>query len=72
MSTPEEIHAEMAEGYAKQRITQAEHDERRRANHLQVRLDPDLAAKFKHFRDSRGYNTNQALQFIISRFFKNG
>lgn len=69
MSTPEEIHAQMAEGYAKQRIPQAVHDERRRANHLQVRLDSELAAKFKHFRDSRGYNTNQALQFILQKFF---
>lgn len=72
MSTPEEIHAEMAEGYAKQRISQAEHDANRRANHFQVRLDPDLGGKLRHFMQSRDLNANQALQLIISRFFKNG
>lgn len=71
MPTPDEIHKEMAEGYAKQRIPQAEHDNRRRANHYQVRLDPDLGEKFRHFIKSRDLNANQALQLIVSRFFKN-
>lgn len=74
MPTPEEIHAQMQEGYAKQRPEhwkpQAEIDQERRDRHFQVRLDRDLAEKFRHFRDSRGYNTNQALQFIVSKFFK--
>lgn len=51
-------------------IPQWEHDEKRRKNHFQVRLDNDLAAKLRHFMQSRDYNANQALTTIISRFFK--
>jgi hypothetical protein len=69
MSTPEEIHAAMAEGYAKQRIPQAVHDERRRVNHFQVRLPQELADKLRHYMDSRDLNANQALNTIVSKFF---
>ena len=54
------------------RIAQWEHDEKRRKNHFQARLDDDLANKLRHFMESRDYNQNQALNFIVSRFFKNG
>jgi len=52
------------------RIPQWEHDENRRKNHFQVRLDNDLANKLRHFMESRDYNANQALTTILSRFFK--
>lgn len=53
------------------RIAQWEHDANRRRNHFQARLDDDLANKLRHFMKSRDYNANQALNFIVSRFFKN-
>jgi predicted transcriptional regulator len=52
------------------RIPQWKHDENRRKNHFQVRLDDDLAEKLRHFMTSRDYNANQALTTILSRFFK--
>jgi len=52
------------------RISQADHDRERRKNHFQVRLDNDLAAKLRHFMQSRDYNANQALTIILSRFFQ--
>lgn len=76
MSTPEEIHQQMADGYAKQRQqrpehwkTQAEIDETRRPRHFQVRLHDDLANKLRHYMDSRDLNANQALTIIVSKFF---
>jgi len=74
MPTPEEIHAQMQEGYAKQRPEhwkpQAEIDQERRDRHFQVRLDRDLAAKLRSYMESRDLNANQALQIIVSKFFR--
>ena len=69
MSTPEEIHSEMAAEYARQRITQAEHDVNRRANHFQVRLASHTAAKLRAYMVSHRLNANQALQHIVTTFF---
>jgi hypothetical protein len=69
MATPEEIHSEMAAGYARQRIPQAEHDANRRANHFQVRLSPDTATKLRAYMASHSLNANQALQHIVTTFF---
>ena len=65
--TDAEIHAVMAAEYAKQ--GQALSDEKRRANHFQVRLDKQLADKLRDYMKSRDMNANQALQMIISKFF---
>ena len=65
--TDAEMHAVMAAEYAKQ--GQALSDEKRRANHFQVRLPPDLAKQLKHYMQSRDQNANQALNTIISQFF---
>ena len=65
--TDAEIHAVMAAEYAKQ--GQALSDEKRRANHFQVRLDKQLAEKVRDYMRSRDMNANQALQIIISKFF---
>ena len=65
--TDDEMHAAMAAELAKQR--QALSDEKRRANHFQVRLPPDLAKQLKHYMQSRDQNANQALNTIISQFF---
>ena len=65
--TDAEIHAAMAAEYAKQ--GQALSDEKRRANHFQVRLDKQLADKLRDYMKSRDMNANQALQIIISKFF---
>ncbi len=64
--TPEEIHQWIT---MKVTQTQAESDAKRRHNHFQVRLDPQLADKLRHFMKSRNYNANQALSIIISQFF---
>ena len=65
--TDDEMHAAMAAELAKQR--QALSDEKRRANHFQVRLDKQLADKVRNYMKSRDMNANQALQMIISKFF---
>lgn len=65
--TDEQIHAAMAAEYAKQ--GQALADDKRRANHFQVRLDKELAEKLRGYMQSRELNANQALQMIVSKFF---
>tara|TARA_B100000519_G_scaffold75452_1_gene64906 strand:- start:22495 stop:22704 length:210 start_codon:yes stop_codon:yes gene_type:complete len=45
-------------------------DKKRRDRHFQVRLEPDLAASLRHFMEKRDYNVNQALNVIISQFFR--
>ena len=73
MATPDEIHAQMAEGYAKQRPEhwkpQAQIDAERRSRHFQVRLPQELADKLRHYMQSRDLNANQALHIIVSKFF---
>jgi len=53
-----------------EKTKQAVADDKRRPNHFQVRLDPELADKLRHFMKSREYNANQALTIIITKFFK--
>ena len=65
--TDAEMHAAMAAEYEKQ--GQALADDKRRANHFQVRLDKELAEKLRGYMYSRQLNANQALQMIISKFF---
>lgn len=67
--TDDEMHAAMAIELAKQR--QALSDEKRRANHFQVRFPPDSeeAKQLRHYMQSRNLNANQALQIIVSKFF---
>lgn len=70
MPSDEDFHRQMAEGYERQRKTQAEMDAERRDCHFQCRLDRQLASKLRHYCESRDLNVNQALQIIISKFFK--
>jgi hypothetical protein len=53
-----------------EKTKQAVADDKRRLNHFQVRLDPELADKLRHFMKSREYNANQALTIILTKFFK--
>ena len=53
-----------------EKTKQAVADDKRRPNHFQVRLDPELADKLRHFMKSREYNANQALTIILTKFFK--
>jgi len=53
-----------------EKTKQAVADDKRRPNHFQVRLDPELADKLRHFMKSREYNANQALTIILTTFFK--
>lgn len=53
-----------------EKTKQAVADDKRRPNHFQVRLDPELAGKLRHFMQSRNYNANQALTIILTKFFK--
>ena len=48
---------------------QAEQDDKRSHNLFQVRLDEGLGDKLRDYMRQRDYNANQALKFIISRFF---
>ena len=54
----------------KKREWQAKADSARRNNKFNVRLGDQLAAKVRHFMESRNYNQNQALKIILSKFFK--
>ncbi|MFZ9570372.1 MAG: hypothetical protein ACO28M_11085 [Vulcanococcus sp.] len=65
--TDEQMHALMAVEIAKQ--GQALADDKRRENHFQCRLSPELAKQLRHFMASRDINANQALNTIISQFF---
>ena len=48
---------------------QAKADAKRRANHVQCRLDVKTADQLRHFQKSRGYNQNEAVGIIIRQFF---
>jgi len=48
----------------------AKHDDKRRAQHFQVRLDKQLAEQLQHYADQRHQGViNAALQTIILKFF---
>jgi hypothetical protein len=58
MSTPNE------------KTPQAKSDEKRRAQHFQVRLDSELAKQLQHYADAHHDGVkNAALKMILSRFF---
>ncbi len=49
---------------------QAKQDDKRRAQHFQVRLDTELAAQLQHYAKQRHQGVvNAALQTIILKFF---
>ena len=53
-----------------EKTTQAKQDDKRRAQHFQVRLDKQLAEKLQHYAEQRHQGViNAALQTIISKFF---
>ncbi len=43
-------------------------DRKRRATHIQARLPPDLARRFRHYLQTTGLTQNQALIAILSTF----
>ena len=48
----------------------AKHDDKRRAQHFQVRLDKELADLLQHYAEKRHQGViNAALQTIILKFF---
>ena len=68
----------MHEGYASnvqrpeiaEKTVQAKQDDKRRAQHFQVRLDKQLAEQLQHYADKRHQGViNAALQTIILKFF---
>ena len=63
-----DLHSRMAAAYAKQ--GQALADDKRRSGHFQVRLPEDLEQRLRHYMKSRELNANQALNTIVSHFFK--
>jgi hypothetical protein len=69
--TEDDFHAKMAADYQAQREAEWRRtaDQKRRHNHFQVRLPPDLADKLRDYMKSRGCGQNQALITIISKFF---
>lgn len=69
--TDEDFHAKMAAEYEKQKLKEARAtaDEKRRANHFQVRLPVNLARQLRHYCANRSLNVNQALTIIVSKFF---
>ena len=81
MSMPDEndsIQKRMHEGYASnlqrpeiaQKTEQAKQDDRRRAQHFQVRLGKELAEQLQHYAEQRHQGViNAALQTIILKFF---
>ena len=53
-----------------EKTPQAKSDEKRRAQHFQVRLDTRLAAQLQHYAKQRHQGVvNAALQTIILKFF---
>ena len=44
-------------------------DRKRRTTHIQARLPPDLARRFRHYLQTTGLTQNQALIAILSTFF---
>ena len=81
MSMPDEkpsIQRRMHEGYAAnlqrpetaQKTEQAKQDDRRRAQHFQVRLGKELADHLQHYADAHHDGVkNAALKMILSKFF---
>ena len=58
MSTPNE------------KTSQAKQDDKRRAQHFQVRLDSELAKQLQHYADAHHDGVrNAALKMILSKFF---
>ena len=58
MSTPNE------------KTSQAKSDDKRRAQHFQVRLDSELAKQLQHYADAHHDGVrNAALKMILSKFF---
>ena len=58
MSTPNE------------KTSQAKQDDKRRAQHFQVRLDTELAKQLQHYADAHHDGVrNAALKMILSKFF---
>ena len=52
------------------KTSQAKQDDKRRANHFQVRLEPELAKQLQHYADAHHQGVrNAALNTIISQFF---
>jgi len=43
--------------------------ELRRLGHIQARLPPDLARRFRHYLQTTGLTQNQAIIAILSTFF---
>ena len=77
------IEQRMHEGYASnvqkpeigKKTEQAKQDDRRRAQHFQVRLGKELADQLQHYADAHHHGVkNAALKMILSKFFngKNG
>lgn len=59
----------MPEGDKFQRY-QSRADEKRRPNHFQVRLDPEMAAQLRHYADKHHHGViSPALATIVSKFF---
>ena len=53
-----------------EKTTQAKQDDKRRAQHFQVRLDKQLAEQLQHYAELRHQGViNAALQTIILKFF---
>ena len=81
MSMPDEkasIQRRMHKGYAAnlqrpetaQKTEQAKQDDRRRAQHFQVRLGKELADHLQHYADAHHHGVkNAALKMILSKFF---
>lgn len=73
MPTPEQIHEDMAKGYAAQRQAHwkpyCEIDSERRECQFSVRLPKPLALQMRDFMRANGLNKNQALLTIVKQFF---
>jgi len=53
-----------------EKTTQAKQDDKRRAQHFQVRLEKQLAKQLQHYAEKRHQGViNAALQTIILKFF---
>ena len=81
MSMPDDkasIQQRMHEGYASnvqrpeiaEKTVQAKQDDKRRAQHFQVRLGKELADHLQHYADAHHNGVkNAALKMILSKFF---
>lgn len=53
-----------------EKTSQAKQDDKRRAQHFQVRLDSELAKQLQHYADAHHDGVrNAALKMILSKFF---